>query len=133
MARPRFSLAWRKFVANEGSLKPLQGYLHPIASLDALDISSDAAWPRETLRHSVCFHSWDVNADAQPDLVASYDIVHMRDFGFVLGDDDSRNVLGNLIRFLSKSTFREDLLAPQMLLKRWFLMRRCTEPGGFLQ
>lgn len=45
------------------------------------------------------FH-WDVKRDVPEDLVEVYDIVHVRNFAFILQNDDIQPVLGNLIRLI---------------------------------
>ena len=52
-----------------------------------------------TLRH------WDVKMDVPEDLVECYDIVHIRNFAFILQSDDIQCVLGNLMRLIRTLIF----------------------------
>lgn len=71
--------------------------------LDGLDISPDALPPRQWLPPNVTFRQWNVKEDVPEDLVEQYDIVHIRNFVYVLRGEDVSRVLANLLKLLSKS------------------------------
>ena len=67
-----------------------------------------------TLRH------WDVRKDVPEDLVGLYDIVHVRNFAFVLQGEEIPHVLGNLIRLIRTPIFASVhflVLAPRALTR----------------
>ncbi|PKX94356.1 uncharacterized protein P174DRAFT_460432 [Aspergillus novofumigatus IBT 16806] len=80
--------------------------------LDGLDISFDAAPPRDWLPPNMSLHHWDIKAEVPEHLVGVYDVVNVRHFVFVLQQSDLKGVLDNLFKLLST----------------W-----STEPGGYLQ
>jgi hypothetical protein len=47
-------------------------------------------------------HHWDVRSDVPDHLVGAYDIVHIRNFAFVLQDAEVESVIRNLFRLTSK-------------------------------
>ncbi|GFG02124.1 hypothetical protein IFM61606_03483 [Aspergillus udagawae] len=68
--------------------------------LDGLDISFDAAPPRDWLPPNMSLHHWDIKADVPEHLVGVYDVVNVRHFVFVLQQADLKGVLDNLFRLL---------------------------------
>ena len=47
-------------------------------------------------------HHWDVKSDVPKDIVGIYDIVHIRNFAFVLQSDDIQRFLDNLIKMIRR-------------------------------
>jgi SAM-dependent methyltransferase len=72
--------------------------------LDGLDISFDAAPPRDWLSPNMNLHHWDIKAEVPEHLVGVYDVVNVRHFAFVLQQSDLKGVLDNLFKLLSMST-----------------------------
>lgn len=72
--------------------------------LDGLDISFDAAPPRDWLPPNMSLHHWDIKAEVPEHLVGVYDVVNIRHFVFVLQQSDLKGVLDNLFKLLSMST-----------------------------
>ncbi|KAG6357744.1 hypothetical protein INS49_013623 [Diaporthe citri] len=72
----------------------------PSAQLDGLDVSFDAAPPREWLPPNVTLRSFDVKGDVPADLLGCYDVVHIRNFAFVLLDEELAQALSNLAKLL---------------------------------
>ncbi|GFF39398.1 hypothetical protein IFM46972_05873 [Aspergillus udagawae] len=68
--------------------------------LDGLDISFDAAPPRDWLPPNMSLHHWDIKADVPEHLVGVYDVVNVRHFVFVLQQADLKGVLDNLFKLL---------------------------------
>ncbi|GIJ84009.1 hypothetical protein Asppvi_002842 [Aspergillus pseudoviridinutans] len=68
--------------------------------LDGLDISFDAAPPRDWLPPNMSLHHWDIKADVPEHLVGVYDVVNVRHFVFVLQQRDLKGVLDNLFKLL---------------------------------
>ncbi|TGO65235.1 hypothetical protein BCON_0003g00290 [Botryotinia convoluta] len=68
--------------------------------LDGLDVSFDAAPPSEWLPSNLTLRQWDVKKDVPEELVGVYDIVHIRNFLFVLQNHEVLHVLGNLVRMI---------------------------------
>ncbi|MCJ1457452.1 hypothetical protein MMC28_007820 [Mycoblastus sanguinarius] len=68
--------------------------------LDGLDVSFHATPPPQWLPPNMTLRHWDVKADIPEDFVALYDIVHIRNFAFVLHSDDIQCVLDNLTRLI---------------------------------
>ncbi|KAH1612256.1 hypothetical protein KXX21_002817 [Aspergillus fumigatus] len=68
--------------------------------LDGLDISFDAAPPRDWLPHNMSHHRWDIKAEVPEHLVGVYDVVHVRHFAFVLQEHDLNGALDNLLTLL---------------------------------
>ena len=59
-----------------------------------------ATAPPHWLPSNMTLFHWDVKRDVPEDLVEVYDIVHVRNFAFILQNDDIQPVLGNLIRLI---------------------------------
>ncbi|KAL8782129.1 MAG: hypothetical protein Q9213_005663 [Squamulea squamosa] len=68
--------------------------------LDGLDISSHAVPTPTWLPSNVTIRHWDVKAKVPDDLVRYYDIVHIRNFSFVLPNDEVQSVCENLIKLI---------------------------------
>lgn len=92
--------------------------------LDGLDVSFDAAPPRDWLPPNMSLHHWDIKAKVPEHLVGVYDVVNVRHFVFVLQQSDMKGVLDNLFKLLSTS----DSFYNFRISNSWF-----TEPGGYLQ
>lgn len=74
--------------------------------LDGLDISFDAMPPLEWLPPNVTLRNWDIYKEPAEDLHGLYDVINIRNFSFVLKDEDIPEVLARLNRLLSKSYSR---------------------------
>ncbi|KAI0805718.1 S-adenosyl-L-methionine-dependent methyltransferase [Xylaria sp. FL0064] len=70
------------------------------AQLDGLDISFEAAPPKETLPTGVTFRHWDVREEVPEDLKGVYDIINVRFFAFVLLNDEIPRVVAKLFSLL---------------------------------
>jgi hypothetical protein len=115
MARAYTDRVWLTDLVNEFS---------GTGQLDGLDISFDAAPPRDWLPHNMSLHRWDIKAEVPEHLVGVYDVVHVRHFAFVLQEHDLNGALDNLLTLLSSSPSFYILYKANS----WF-----TEPGGYLQ
>lgn len=92
-ADPSFNSAW---------ITDVSPHLPRSAQLDGLDISFDASPPRQWLPPNVTLRHFDVKGDVSTDLVGCYDIVHIRNFAFVLLDEEVPHALSNLAKLLSE-------------------------------
>ncbi|CAF9926351.1 hypothetical protein IMSHALPRED_006938 [Imshaugia aleurites] len=81
-------------------LTELGGRLPKSVHLDGLDISFHATPPAQWLPSNMTLRLWDVKAHVPEDLAGRYDIVHIRNFAFVLQSDDIQHVLDNLIKLI---------------------------------
>lgn len=73
---------------------------------------------------------WDVKAHVPEDLAGRYDIVHIRNFAFVLQSDDIQHVLDNLIKLIRTLVLtRFKICTLLRTLTTVFLIG----PGGYLQ
>lgn len=68
---------------------------------DGLDLSLDATPPPASLPPNVTLQQWDIKTPVPAALVGQYDIVHVRNFAFVLQDQDIPHVLRNVVDLLS--------------------------------
>lgn len=73
-------------------------------TLDGLDVSFDAMPPAPWLPSNMTLRKWNVKEAIPDGLAEVYDIVHIRNFAFVLDLTDIPGVLENLIKLLSIST-----------------------------
>ena len=89
-------------VSQQGSiwLTDLEARLPKSVQLDGLDISFHATPPPQWLPSNMTLRHWDIKTDVPKDLVEFYDIVHIRNFAFILQSDDIQRVLGNLMRLI---------------------------------
>ncbi|PYH92140.1 S-adenosyl-L-methionine-dependent methyltransferase [Aspergillus ellipticus CBS 707.79] len=69
-------------------------------SLDGLDISFDAAPPPKWLPSNITLKSFDIKADVPDHLRGIYDIVHIRNFSFIIRDPEIEQVTRNLLQVL---------------------------------
>ncbi|EFY94347.2 UMTA methyltransferase family protein [Metarhizium robertsii ARSEF 23] len=102
-------------------------HLAKSAQLVGLDISLNAAPHPDTLPSNVKLRHWDIKDDLPADLVAAFDLVHVRFLSFVLLNNEVEVVLRKLFQMLStyictNSTSRCRLVA-----------NPTSEPGGYLQ
>ncbi|KAI1392525.1 S-adenosyl-L-methionine-dependent methyltransferase [Hypoxylon trugodes] len=81
-------------------LTDLGARLPSSVQLDALDVSFHALPPKEWLPQNVTVRHWDVKGDVLDDLVGVYDVVNMRNFVFVIKNDEIKHVLANLLKIL---------------------------------
>lgn len=68
--------------------------------LQGLDVSFHATPPPHWLPPNMTLRRWDVKEDVPEDLISLFDIVHIRNFAFVLQGDDIKRVLANLVRLI---------------------------------
>ncbi|KAI1382879.1 uncharacterized protein F4822DRAFT_435255 [Hypoxylon trugodes] len=80
-------------------LLDLAPQLDESAELFGLDVDVTQAGPKEWLPNNFSLRKWGVFAEVPDDLVAPFDIVHLRFFAFVI-EDDPTPVVGNLIKLL---------------------------------
>ena len=74
--------------------------------LEGLDVSFSAAPPSQWLPANVTLRHWDVKDAVVPaDLLGAYDVVHIRNFAFVLRDDNVPGVLARLISLLRSGSY----------------------------
>jgi hypothetical protein len=82
-------------------LTDLASCLPKTVQLEGLDVSLSAAPPPSWLPANVTLRHWDVKDAVVPaDLLGAYDVVHIRNFAFVLRDDDVPGVLARLVSLL---------------------------------
>ncbi|RYP89415.1 hypothetical protein DL769_000066 [Monosporascus sp. CRB-8-3] len=81
-------------------LTDLEARLPNSVQLDALDVSFAATPPPKWIPSNVTLRYWDVKADVPEDLVGVYDIVHIRNFAFVLTNNDVQRVTESFVRML---------------------------------
>lgn len=93
----RHSLAIRRIW-----LTDLSALLPETTQLDGLDISFDATAPQEWLPPNVTLRHFDVKGEVPPHMVGCYDMLHIRNFAFVLLDVEVPQVLENLVKLLSE-------------------------------
>ncbi|KAK8022824.1 hypothetical protein PG993_013591 [Apiospora rasikravindrae] len=97
--------------------------LHESTQLVGLDISLDAAPPREALPPNIKLREWDINEPVPDDLLAAFDIINLRFMIFVVRKDDVAETVGKLIQMLKpgghlqwvepdNQTVRGELLRP---------------------
>ena len=73
--------------------------------LDGLDISFHATPPQQWLPSNMTLRHWDVKTEVPEDLIGVYDIVHIRNFAFILQSDDIQRVLNKLMRLIRTLVF----------------------------
>jgi len=86
-------------------LADLSARLPKSVRLDDLDISSNATPPTKWLPTNMTIHHWDVRLDVPEHLVGVYDIVHIRNFVFVLQDAEVERIIRNLYKLTSTFLF----------------------------
>lgn len=72
--------------------------------LDGLDLSLDAAPQPALLPTNVALRRWDLKEPVPEDLVGVYDVVHIRNFSFILLDEEIPRVLRDLVDLISERT-----------------------------
>jgi hypothetical protein len=72
-------------------------------TFDGLDVSFEALPPPETLPPNITLRTCNIMSEISSDLVGVYDIVHIRNFAFVLKDDDVKYAIDNIFKLLSMS------------------------------
>lgn len=77
-------------------LTSLGAKLPTSVQLDGLDISFHAAPPPTCLPVNVTFKHWDIKQPPPSEIIGVYDVVHLRNFIFVLGEDDLPGVMANI-------------------------------------
>lgn len=82
-------------------LSHLGGQLSKSVQLDGLDVSFDATPPKGLLPDNIRLFNWDIRQPAPAELIGVYDIVHIRNFSFVLQEDEIEPIIGHLIDLLS--------------------------------
>lgn len=83
-------------------LTSLSKFVPKSAQLDGLDISFDAAPPAGSLPPNVTLRKWNVKEAIPLEFTEAYDIVHIRNFAFVLQDGDIPGVLRRLVQLISE-------------------------------
>lgn len=68
--------------------------------LDGLDVSFHAAPPSTCLPANVTLKHWDIKEPPPSEIVGVYDVVHLRNFLFVLSEDDLPGVMANITKLL---------------------------------
>ncbi|KAI2628869.1 S-adenosyl-L-methionine-dependent methyltransferase [Hypoxylon sp. NC1633] len=106
--------------------------LPPTTRLEGLDVSFHAAPPLEYLASNITLRNWDVKGDVPAELVERYDVVHIRNFVFVLCDDDIPKVLSNLMKLL-KPGGHIQWGEPDMLSWQIKTMREGLETSALMQ
>lgn len=92
--------------------------------IDGLDISFDQAPPAGVLPSNLSYREWNVRDPVPEDLVEVYDVVHIRNFCFILLDEEIPRILESLKRLLSKWwTYHVALLPSSRLHSPSALMR----------
>ncbi|OJJ69856.1 hypothetical protein ASPBRDRAFT_678263 [Aspergillus brasiliensis CBS 101740] len=81
-------------------LTDLSRRLPSTVSLDGLDISFSALPPKEYLPSNMTLHSYDILSEPPDHLRGVYDIVHVRNFSFVIMDSEAEKVIGNVLELL---------------------------------
>ncbi|KAJ5622344.1 hypothetical protein N7528_005576 [Penicillium herquei] len=105
-------------------LTDLARQLPSTVSLDGLDVSFDAAPPREWLPQNITLRKFHVMSEIPEDLTGVYDIVNVRLFSFVLKNEDIKTGMNNLLKLLKPGGYLQwsdpDILS-------WRI--RTTSPG----
>jgi hypothetical protein len=81
-------------------LTELASHLPSTVQLDGLDVSFEAAPLAKWLPSNVTLRHWNIKEPVPHELVGAYDIVHVRNFLFVLRDSDMPGVLERLVSLL---------------------------------
>ncbi|KAJ5734486.1 hypothetical protein N7493_003272 [Penicillium malachiteum] len=81
-------------------LTDLARQLPSTVSLDGLDISFEAAPPKEWLPQNMTLRKFDLMSDVPEDLTGVYDIVHVRLFSFILKNEHIKTAMDNLVKLL---------------------------------
>ncbi|KAK4233004.1 hypothetical protein C8A03DRAFT_48307 [Achaetomium macrosporum] len=82
-------------------LSELASSLPETVQLDGLDVSLQAAPPPQWLPANVTLRRFDIkNPAVPPELIGAYDVVHIRNFAFVLRDDEIPGSLARLVALL---------------------------------
>jgi len=74
----------------------------PEAQLDAFDVDLSQAPHHKWLPSNVSLRHWDMFTEVPEDLVAVYDVVHIRLVMLVLKDNNPVPLIQNLLKLLSK-------------------------------
>lgn len=69
--------------------------------LDGLDIDLIQCPPKEWLPSNLTFRKWDFFSEPPPDLVAAYDVVHIRLVALTIKNNDPSVLIKNVTRLLS--------------------------------
>ena len=80
----------------------LKSQLPPNAQLDGFDISAAQYPPPEWVPENVTLQGLDAFATLPEDLIAKYDVVHLRLFLLVVQNDDPGPLIRNAVKMLSK-------------------------------
>ncbi|KAF2692028.1 hypothetical protein K458DRAFT_286569 [Lentithecium fluviatile CBS 122367] len=67
---------------------------------DGLDVSFDAAPPLQWLPSNIVLKKWNVREPPPEELVGAYELVHIRNFAYVLQDAEVPNVLAHLVALI---------------------------------
>ena len=72
----------------------------PHAQLDGYDISLAQCPPQQWLSSNIRLREWDLFTEPEPDMLAAYDVVHVRLLFVVVRDENPGPILENLKRLL---------------------------------
>jgi len=81
-------------------LTDLSRRLPSSVNLDGIDISFDAAPLPEWLPPNMTLFHWDIKQEVPVDLIEKYDVLQIRNFAFVLQDNEISDVLGKLNKMI---------------------------------
>lgn len=78
----------------------------PTNRLDGLDIDLIQCPPKEWLPPNLTFRQWDFFSEPPPELVAAYDVVHIRLVAVTIKNNDPSVLIKNVTRLLSMNSYR---------------------------
>lgn len=81
--------------------------LPPSVQLDGLDVSLHAAPPSACLPANVTLKHWDIKEPPPSEIVGVYDFVHLRNFIFVLSQDDIPGVMASVQKLLKPGGYMQ--------------------------
>lgn len=93
----------------------------PTNRLDGLDIDLIQCSPKEWLPPNLTFRQWDFFSEPPPDLVAAYDVVHIRLVALTIKNNDPSILIKNVTRLLSIYPYLTTICA---IFFRTFWMKR---------
>ncbi|KAI1402161.1 S-adenosyl-L-methionine-dependent methyltransferase [Hypoxylon fuscum] len=86
-------------------LTDLAARLPSSVQLDGLDISFRSMPPKDWLPSNVALRQWDIKGDVPDELVCAYDVVHLRNFVFVLKDGEMKQAVANVKKIIKPGGF----------------------------
>ncbi|KAI1761228.1 S-adenosyl-L-methionine-dependent methyltransferase [Hypoxylon sp. FL1150] len=106
-------------------LTDLAARLPPSVQLDGLDVSLRAMPPKEWLPSNMTVREWDIKSEVPNDLVGVYDIVHARNFIFVLKNDEIKDTMAKMMKLLKPGGY---LQWGESEIYKWKIMQ--SNPQG---